>query len=702
MPVLATKLHVPAPRPQAVPRPHLVARLNAGLNAGLHRKLTLLSASAGFGKSTLVSEWLAACGRPAAWLSLDEGDNDPIRFLTYLVAAMQTLVEGFGSGVMGQLQSPLPPSLEGVLTALINEMTTLPIEGLLVLDDYHVIDAQPVDQVLTFLLEHLPPQLHLVIATREDPQLPLARMRVRDQLAELRAEDLRFTQAEAAAFLNQAMGLDLSPEAVALLETRTEGWIAGLQLAAISMRGHQDPAGFIASFTGSHRFVLDYLVEEVLQRQPEHLQAFLLATSILDRICAPLCEAVLGRDGGQETLNVLEHANLFIVPLDDERRWYRYHHLFAELLRQRLLQSAPKSGEEGSVAAYHRRASVWFEENGMELDAFRHAAAAHDLPRATRLVEGEGMPLHFRGAVAPVLSWLASLPAADLNASPSLWVMYASALLFVGQMPGVEPKLQAAEAALEGALLDERIRDLIGHIASIRATLAITRHEAETILHQSQRALEYLHPGNLPVRTATAWTLGHAYELQGERAEARRAYSEALSNSQAIGHIVITLGASTGLGRLDEAENKLEQAAQTYRRVLDLAGESPLPVVCEAHLGLARISVAWNDLDAAERHARQGAQLARHLESTDRFSACEEVLAQVIRAREAAALLEPLSARELEILRLIARGHSNREIGEQLFLALDTVKGYNRTLFDKLQVQRRTEAVARARELKLL
>jgi LuxR family maltose regulon positive regulatory protein len=702
MPVLATKLHIPAPRPSAIPRPRLVARLDAGL----HRRLTLLSASAGFGKSTLVSEWLPTCGRPAAWLSLDEGDNDPVRFLMYLVAAMQTIVEDFGTGVMALLQSPLPPSLEGVLTALINELTTLPIEGLLVLDDYHVIDAPPVDQLLAFLLENLPPQLHLVIATREDPNLPLARLRVRDQLTELRAEDLRFTRAEAAGFLNQAMGLDLSQEAVAQLETRTEGWIAGLQLAALSMQGHQDPAGFIASFTGSHRFVLDYLVEEVLQRQPERVQTFLLGTALLDRMCASLCEAVLGREGGQETLNFLERANLFIVPLDDERRWYRYHHLFAELLRQRLLQSAPKSGSEGSVAAYHRRASLWFEENGMELDAFRHAAAAHDLPRATRLVEGAGMPLHFRGAVAPVLSWLATLPAEDLDASPSLWVMYASALLFVGQMTGVEPKLQAAEAALEGAMEgappDARIRDLIGHIASIRATLAITRHEAETILHQSQRALEYLHPANLPVRTATAWTLGHAYQLQGDRVAARRAYTEALAQSEAIGHIVITLAASIGLGSLDEQEHKLDQAAQTYRRVLDLAGESPLPVVCQAHLGLAQISLAWNDLDAAERHARQGAQLAKQLENTDRLSACEEVVAQVLRARESAAVLEPLSARELEILRLIARGHSNREIGEQLFLALDTVKGYNRSLFDKLHVQRRTEAVARARELKIL
>ena len=340
-PILATKLYTPPSRPKVVLRPRLIERLKVGL--GRTPGMTRISAPAGFGKTTLVSEWLAGCERPAAWLSLDEGDNDPTRFLAYLVAALQTITPKVGDGVLGALQSPQPPPTESILTALLNEITAVPDNFILVLDDYHVIDTQPVGKALAFLLKHLPPQMHLVIATREDPDLSLARLRVRDQLTELRVADLRFTPSEAAGFLNQVMDLNLSAEDIAALETRTEGWIAGLQLAAISMQGHQDATSFIKAFTGSHHFVLDYLLEEVLQRQPESIQKFLLRTSILERMCAPLCDAVLldPSASGQKTLEYLERANLFIVPLDNERRWYRYHHLFADLLRQRLHQSLP-------------------------------------------------------------------------------------------------------------------------------------------------------------------------------------------------------------------------------------------------------------------------------------------------------------------------------------------------------------------------
>src|ERR671916_1625611 len=299
-PILATKLYIPPPQPRAVLRPRLVERLNEDL----HCKLTLISAPAGFGKTTLLSEWVAGCGRPTAWLSPDEGDSDPTRFLAYLAAALQTIAANVGERVSGMLQSPRPPSTESILTALLNETTTVPDDLVLVLDDYHVIDAKPVDDALSFLIEHLPPRMHLLIATREDPHLPLARLRARGQLSELRAADLRFAPSEAAEFLKGVMGLNLSAEDIAALETRTEGWIAGLQLAAISMRGHEDATGFIESFTGSHHFVLDYLVEEVLQQQPESVQAFLLRTSILDRLCGPLCDAVLLEPSasGQETL----------------------------------------------------------------------------------------------------------------------------------------------------------------------------------------------------------------------------------------------------------------------------------------------------------------------------------------------------------------------------------------------------------------
>ena len=345
-PILATKLYIPPPRPKVVLRPRLIERLNEGLSSG--RKLTLISAPAGFGKTTLVSEWVAGCERPVAWLSLDEGDNDPTRFLTYLVAALQTIAANIGAGVLGVLQSPQPPSIESILTTLLNEIATIPDNFILVLDDYHVIDAKPVDDALTFLLEHLPPQMHLVIATREDPHLPLARLRARGQLTELRAADLRFTPAEAAEFLNQVMGLNLSAEDIAALETRTEGWIAGLQLAALSMQGHQDTASFIKSFTGSHHFVLDYLVEEVLQQQSESVQTFLLRTSILDRLCGPLCDAVLrfsfcfraGNPGISRTRQPVHRPpgqRAALVPLSPSL-W--------RFLRQRLQQSASSGDEE--------------------------------------------------------------------------------------------------------------------------------------------------------------------------------------------------------------------------------------------------------------------------------------------------------------------------------------------------------------------
>jgi LuxR family maltose regulon positive regulatory protein len=907
-PILATKLYIPPPRPKVVLRPRLIERLNEGL----HRKLTLISAPAGFGKTTLVSDWVAGCARPAAWLSLDEGDNDPTRFLAYLVAALQTLtlsgdasaspVEGIaarqgtvgniGEGVLGVLQSPQPPPTESILTALLNEITTIPDKFVLVLDDYHVIDEKPVDNALTFTLEHLPPQMHLVIATREDPQLPLARLRGRGQLTELRAAELRFTPSEAAEFLNQVMGLDLSVEDIAALETRTEGWIAGLQLAAISMHGHKDAASFIQSFTGSHHFVMDYLVEEVLGQQSEGVQTFLLRTSILDRMCGPLCDAVLldPSASGGETLEYLQQANLFIVPLDNERRWYRYHHLFADLLRQRLHQSAAssKGDERGGVSELNIRASQWYEEAGLEIEAFHHATAANDFERAERLIEGKGMPLHFRGAVAPVLNWLESLPTTVLDAWPSLWTAFASTLLVTGQATRVELTLQAAEAALQGAEPDGKTQDLVGRIAAIRATLAASQNQVETIIAQSRRALEYLHPNNLAFRTSTAWKLGFAYQLQGDRAAASQAYTEVISIGQASGNTIFTLMATIGLGILQEGENQLHQAAQTYRSILQLFGDQPLPFASEAYLGLARICYEWNDLDAAQQHAQQSVQLALQIENNDRFVACEVFLArlklaqgdvagaaailakadqfvrqhtfvyrmpEVVAAQvlallrqepllhqgnlaaaahlaqthelplsqarvhlargdpstamsvlrpfrqqveakgwqderlkvivlqavahhahgekdkavgllgdalalaepggfirifvdegmpmaqllsEAAAhrimpdytgkllavfeaegqeskdksylppalpaqpLIELLSQRELKVLQLIAQGLSNREISQQLFLALSTVKGHNRIIFGKLQVQRRTEAVARARELGLL
>jgi LuxR family maltose regulon positive regulatory protein len=636
------------------------------LNGGLHRKLTLVAAPAGFGKTTLVSTWVANCGTQIAWLSLDEGDNDPTRFLTYLIAALQTITPNIGAGLMNALQSPQPPPTETIHTDLINEITSnIPHKFLLVLDDYHVIESKPIDDALAFLLEHMPPQMHLVIVTREDLQVPVARLRARDQMTELRVTDLRFTPLEAAGFLNHVMGLKLSGEDIDALETRTEGWIAGLQLAAISLQGHEDTTSFIHAFTGSSRFIIDYLAEEVLERQPEEVRTFLLRTSILERMCAPLCDAVLNPDlnrngeaakavplpvpgsprkpqrpsphtSSQAMLEKLERSNLFIVPLDNERRWYRYHHLFADLLRQRLLQSATASAADAlsSVAELHVRASQWYEDNGLEIEAFHHAAAANDVERAERLVQGAGMPLYFRGTVTPVLNWLESLPKTVLDAMPSLWVIAASAQLQVDHT-GVEQKLRAAEAALQGTLQgiepDSRTRDIIGRIASMRATVAVIEHDVETIIAQSRRALEYLHPGNLPLRTATTWALGHAYQLQGDRAAAGRAYAEVISISKSLGESVYTIAAISNLGQVQETENRLHLAAETYKRVLQMAGEPPQPINCNSHLGLARIYYQWNDLEAAEQQGQLCIEQTRHLatELVDTIASSDVLLARL-------------------------------------------------------------------------
>ena len=661
--ILATKLHTPLPRAKIVLRPRLIERLNEGLSAG--HKLTLISASAGFGKTTLVSEWIAGCGRPVAWLSLDEGDNDPSRFLTYLIAALQTIVANIGAGLLGALQSPQSPSIEAILTALLNEITTIPDNFVLVLDDYHVIDAAPVDDAITFLLEHLPSQMHLVIATREDPALPLPRLRARGQLTELRAADLRFTPAEAAEFLNQIMGLNLSAEDIASLETRTEGWIAGLQLAALSMQEHPDAASFIQSFTGSHHFVLDYLVEEVLGQQPESIQTFLLRTSILERMCGPLCDAVLHGDANrhpthsasaQETLEYLEHANLFIVPLDDERRWYRYHHLFADLLRQRLQQS-------DNVAEYHIRASHWYESNNLMLEAFRHAAAANDVERAERLIESRAIGTHFRSVAMPILDWLASLPKPVLDARPRLWVRSATLALMAGQTTGIEEKLQAAEAVfaaqttLQGAGPDDQTRDLIGQMACARGTLALTRYDPAAMIIQARRALDYLHPDNLTYRFTANWLLASALKFQGDRAGAARALQKSIAISQKSGLSFSKILATNDMGHIHEMENQLHQAAETYHQVLQLFGDYPLPNASGALLGLARICYEWNDLNAAEQHGQKSLQLSLQFDRViDRFIVSEVFLARLKLARGdvdgAAAMLAEIeqSARQKNFL----------------------------------------------------
>ena len=455
------------------------------LYEGRNRRLTLVSAPAGFGKTTLISEWVEVliAGSTSQtqsinrvwWLSLDDGDNDYARFLTYFIGALQAIEPGIeyarkiGEEAAELLALPQPPSHQQILTPVLNQISDLRDRIILVLDDYHFIETEAIHTALAFVMEHMPAAMHLVITTRQDPPFALARMRSQGEMNEVRAADLRFSAEEVSEFMQGTMDLHLTTEQISTLEARTEGWAVGLQLAAMSLHDRDDPADLIETFAGSHRHVTDFLVQEVLARQPEKILKFLLQTSILNRLTGPLCDAITQGHDGNEVLQNLEQANMFVIPLDEERRWYRYHHLFADLLRQRSQEGSSAEGAGSwNVSDLHIRASEWFEANDLEVEAFHHAAAANDVARAGRLIEGGELPLPMRGVVAPVLDWLASLPTATMDERPSLWVTYAMTAMITGDMSGVEEKLEAAEAAIRGVEPDDKTRDLTGRIADMR------------------------------------------------------------------------------------------------------------------------------------------------------------------------------------------------------------------------------------------
>jgi LuxR family maltose regulon positive regulatory protein len=647
-PVLATKLYIPPPRAKIVQRPSLIERLNEGLSSDC--KLTLISASAGFGKTTLLSEWIAGCERQreplvrAAWLSLDEGDNDPTRFLTYLIAALQTLPPktggaNIGEGMLGVLQAPQPPSIESILTTLLNEIATIPDHFILVLDDYHAIDAKSIDDALSFLLEHLPPQMHMVITTREDPHLPLARLRTRGQLAELRAADLRFTSAEAAEFLNRIMGLNLSGADIAALESRTEGWIAGLQLAALSMQGQQDTASFIQAFTGSHHFVLDYLLEEVLQQQTESVQAFLLRTSILSRLCGPLCDAVLkdtagsrqetagqetavqGTDG-QKTLEYLERANLFIVPLDNERRWYRYHHLFRDILRQRIGQRLSPA----EIAEQHLRASVWYEQNGNEAEAFQHAFAASDFRRAAGLAESAYQGMDNRFQTAAWLGWVKKLPEDAVRIRPVLLTQMAQSFMDAGEPEASEDCLQAAERCLNGSsgglvVADEtQLKPLPALIAMARAYNAQVQGDLSATVKYAELALQLVPEGDLFRRAQATITLEVTHWTLGDLESARSALGDWMNSMQKAGNFVFVVASAFALADILVAEGRLREAIKTYQQALRLAakhGKDAQQITAHHYLGLALLYHEMGEDAAAAEHLQKARELGEQTTLVD-------------------------------------------------------------------------------------
>lgn len=615
-PLLATKFHVPPARPNLVPR----SRLTAHLSEGLTRSLTLISAPAGFGKTTLVSEWCASetgRGFPLAWLSLDNDDNDPSRFLTYLAAALGTLKPGLGETALALLHAsrPQPPPPQIILTSLINDLDGLDASFALVLDDYHVITAQPIHEALTFILDHLPRQMHLVLLTRADPfGLPLARLRARHQLVDLRADDLRFTSHEAAAFLNQVMGLALSASDVMALEQRIEGWIAGLQLAALAMQGQHDISGFIAAFSGSNRYIADYLVDEVLNRQSETVQAFLLQTSILDQLCGALCEAVTIQPNAQAMLEELELANLFVVPLDHDRHWYRYHHLFAEALRTRLHETYP-----GCLPDLHRQAAEWHEQHGFVPEAVSHALAAGDQERAARLVEQNAMAMLRRGEVMTLLNWLKAVERPG-HIRPWLCLSEAWALTITGQPDRAEPLLKAAEQSLPTAVEAIKARDMLGHIAAIRAYMAVRRGDTLHTIDLAQQALEYLSESNVSVHSVVRSMLGDACWVNGDLAGASRAFAEASRLGKVAGNINVAVPALCALASLRMLKGELHQAMGDYQEALQLAAAPRgqfLPPAAAACMGIGNLLCEWNDLEGAAHQLQKSADLSELLGHTD-------------------------------------------------------------------------------------
>jgi LuxR family maltose regulon positive regulatory protein len=588
-----------------VPRAHLVERLQRGAE----RALTLVSAPAGFGKTTLLAQWFAESGLPVAWLSLEAEDNDPTRFLSYLIAALQTLDAQIGTTALVLLRTPQPPSPEAVLAMLTNDLVDRDGGDVaLVLDDYHVITADPLQRGMTYLVEHLPPQLHLILATRADPPLPLARLRAQGQLSEVRTADLRFGAAEASTFLQTVMGLDLPAEAITTLEHRTEGWIAGLQLAALSLQGRADVSAFLAAFTGSHRFVLDYLSDEVLAQQPTPVQTFLLHTSILERLSGPLCDAVTEQEGSQAMLEALERANLFVVALDEERGWYRYHHLFAEMLRRHLLQAEPIL-----VPDLHRRASDWYEQHNLPIEAVQHALAMPDVELAARLIEPIALSVALHGQISTVLGWLNALPEALVRAHPFLCVYYAVLLIFSNQFEAAEELLQQAERCVQG-LPAEQALTIQGWVLANRAAIAGLSGDTPRAVSLARQALALLPEAEVISRVGAIIAASRAYEVSGDvTPDTEREVAAAVSLIRTSDNLFATVSSICRLARLHILQGRLRQAAATYEQVVQVV---PRPEVLQTtytsfyyYFGLGELLRECNDLEAAERHLAQGMAL---------------------------------------------------------------------------------------------
>lgn len=639
--ILQTKLYVPPIRSELVHRPRLIERLDQSTRSG--HKLTLVSAPAGFGKSTLVANWIRKGHRPVAWLSLESSDNDPARFWSYVIAALQNVEPDIGQAALASLDAPQAPPVESMLTGLLNEIVATDADWVLVLDDLHLIAEPAIHDGLVFLADHLPPHMHLILATRADPPWPLARLRVRAEMTELRTEDLRFTPGEVTAFLNAVMGLELSARDIAALDTRTEGWIAGLQLAALSMRGRDDAAGFVQAFTGSHRFVLDYLMEEVLDRQPDRIREFLLKTSILERLTGPLCDAALSIEDldSQALLAELERANLFLTPLDDERRWYRYHALFADLLSRRLSRRYPDQ-----VPVLHRRASRWYQDNEMTAQAIGHALQAGDIDRTERLVSHSALSMILHGELGTLIASLEKLPSDDLRCRPWLCVAYSWALVFADRLEQADALLQDTEAVLaddSAVFAQDRASDqamhITGHITAIRGHVAALRGELGQAIALARTALELLPDADPATRAFVASHLAGLLARAGDHAGAASVLEKVIAAGQAVGDLLSVLHALNELAGMHSVRGEFDKVIETCKEAMRLTGDHARQVGYRSPAAAYTCALAGgsmyfrNDLASAERYLTESIELSTQAGQPQVAASGYVTLSRVLRAK---------------------------------------------------------------------
>jgi LuxR family maltose regulon positive regulatory protein len=605
--LLHTKLAVPPKRSALVTRSRLLLQANEHLLSGAEflRKLTLISAPAGYGKTVMVSDWLQASGLPVAWLSLDELDNDPNRFMAYLIAAIQSFPVEFGKSIQAMIQTPQPPPMEVLLTIFLHELDSLPSLVNLVLDDYHAITNIAIHRQVSFMLDHLPGCVHLVILTREDPLIPVSRLRVSNQVLEIRQDDLRFTIAEIEDFMHRAMRLELSGSDLVALERRTEGWIAGLQLVALSLRGLRDKSSFIQGFTGSNRYILDYLIEEVFNRQSGEVRDFLLHTAVLDRLCGSLCDAVCQRTGSGRLLESLEQANMFIVPLDHGRSWYRYHHLFLELLRHQMDVAAPAIDR----AALHSRACQWFEAEGYLGEAIQHALQAQDWGKAAGLVGLASDRMFRQGEIVTLTGWLEQLPRQIILSQVNMCMIYAWVLLLAGKYEQARPVLERAEELAQPGTVQ------LGQVATAQAYLARSVGDNPRVIERSRLALDLLPEASLSDRGNLLMNVGMVYWHDGRLDEAESALVDAQEMALKSANLYSQLTCEIFLARTLASRGKIQESAQKYPSIISRGPQ--VPVIALAYCDLASLNYEWDQLEQAEHWLRQGLELSRNLKNVE-------------------------------------------------------------------------------------